>query len=548
MPGTSLWNSLRAFQLFGANTNVGKTIVSTALLKAIMAKNKVAPESACYIKPVSTGNIMEADTMHIQKYANGIDATCLYQFNDPVSPHLAAKKLGIIPENSKIVDLIRCFLAEKSNSILQTVQSQNCWVLVETAGGVLSPGPSGTVQADIYRPLRLPVVLIGDSNLGGISSTISSFESLCIRGFDVVALLTLENKKYQNHLYFEKYFKDKIAIIASIASPPPYPNNKCDNLDYKEMTRYYENIASGSAVTSVVRQLEHWHVQRIYKLKSLSKRAHKTIWYPFSQHKAISENTIATIDSAYGDFFEVLKPSSAPNNNVTTNMNSKDSLVVSSLDGSGSWWTQGLGHGNPNLALSAACAAGRYGHVILANTIHEPAMDLAETLLKTIKNPRLSRVFYSDNGSTAIEVAIKMALKASANRYKWDISKDSLAIIGLKRSYHGDTIGSMDCSEPSLYNQQINWYSNNGYWFDYPTVSYSDGKWTIKIPTTLKNTLGEDSKFETINQVFDFQNRDSLTYSKYIYKTIQTWVKNGAKFGAVLFEPVILGAGGMVFV
>ena len=60
---------------------------------------------------------------------------------------------------------------------------------VETAGGVLSPSPSGSTQADLYRPFRLPVLLVGDRRLGGIGTSISAFESLHIRGYDVDAIV-----------------------------------------------------------------------------------------------------------------------------------------------------------------------------------------------------------------------------------------------------------------------------------------------------------------------------------------------------------------------
>jgi dethiobiotin synthetase/adenosylmethionine--8-amino-7-oxononanoate aminotransferase len=69
---------------------------------------------------------------------------------------------------------------------------------VETAGGVHSPALSGTTQADCYRPLRLPTVLIGDSRLGGISSTISSYESLLLRGYSIDAVLLFYDDYYQN--------------------------------------------------------------------------------------------------------------------------------------------------------------------------------------------------------------------------------------------------------------------------------------------------------------------------------------------------------------
>ncbi|EEF27301.1 hypothetical protein RCOM_0247860, partial [Ricinus communis] len=61
--------------------------------------------------------------------------------------------------------------------------------IVETAGGVASPGPSGTLQCDLYRPFRFPGVLVGDGRLGGISGTISAYESLKLRGYDIVAVV-----------------------------------------------------------------------------------------------------------------------------------------------------------------------------------------------------------------------------------------------------------------------------------------------------------------------------------------------------------------------
>ena len=70
-----------------------------------------------------------------------------------------------------------------------------------------SPGPNGTSQADLYRPLRVPAVLIADSKLGGISQTIAAYESLKIRGYDVESVLLFEDDYYQNDLQLKAYFK-----------------------------------------------------------------------------------------------------------------------------------------------------------------------------------------------------------------------------------------------------------------------------------------------------------------------------------------------------
>jgi len=70
--------------------------------------------------------------------------------------------------------------------------------IVETAGGVLSPAPSGSTQADVYRPLRLPTFLVGDHRLGGIGSTISAWESLHIRGYNVQSVGLFAEDRYEN--------------------------------------------------------------------------------------------------------------------------------------------------------------------------------------------------------------------------------------------------------------------------------------------------------------------------------------------------------------
>lgn len=81
-----LYHSLRALQVYGANTDVGKTIVSTILCRAIQRQN----QRAAFLKPVSTGDLTDADDGHLRRFGAGTLTRCLYQFDEPVSPHLAA--------------------------------------------------------------------------------------------------------------------------------------------------------------------------------------------------------------------------------------------------------------------------------------------------------------------------------------------------------------------------------------------------------------------------------------------------------------------------
>ncbi len=105
--------------------------------------------------------------------------------------------------------------------------------------------------------------------------------------------------------------------------------------------------------------------------------------------------------------------------------------------------SQSHGHASEQLTLAAASAAGRYGHVLFPSGSHLPALKLAEKLKKTVGHGWADRVFYSDNGSTGMEVALKMGLRASGVRYGWEGEMGGdVGILGLRGSYHGDTVGT----------------------------------------------------------------------------------------------------------
>lgn len=392
-----------------------------------------------------------------------------------------------------------------------------------------SPGPNGNSQADLYRPLRLPVVLVADSRLGGISSSIAAYESLLVRGYDVQSVLLFRDEYYRNHEYLGDYFGQREIPLRRLPAPPAREEG---NYDADNMERYYEGVTRGDEVKSLLDEMAVKHQNRLDRLDSMRERAHDLVWYPFTQHHGRTPKDIGVIDSAYDDQFQMYE---STDDGPTTQP---------AFDGSASWWTQGLGHGNPDLALAAAYAAGRYGHVMFAGNVHEPALQLAERLLQTLDNPRLRKVFYTDNGSTGMEVAVKMGLRAACVRYGWDAHHEDVHILGLKGSYHGDTMGVMDCSEPSTYNRKVEWYRGRGFWLDFPQVTMAQGVWQVR------SDQGTE-EFDSLSAIFDLEQRlQSQTAAQYrtaIHHTIHQQTQKGTKFGALILEPVILGAGGMFF-
>lgn len=382
-----------------------------------------------------------------------------------------------------------------------------------------------------------------------------------MRGYDVQAVILFNDSRWGNHEYLKKRLGKLDLSTYALPLPPPRRDNAHD--DEQLMEEYYEKTAESPVVAEVVELVQEKHFSRISKLTSMPAHAESIIWHPFRQYGL--PQTLVTIDSAYGDNFAAYTPIDSPDtqpkpiSSINTIQPSTTSLLSPLFDGSASWWTQGLGHGNPNLALTAAHAAGRYGHVMFANAVHEPALDLAYNLLSTLSNPRLSRVFYTDNGSTGMEVAVKMALRASCARYNWskDDGSGEIGVLGLQGSYHGDTIGVMNCSESSIFNEKVDWHRPWGYWFSPPTLKMVQGKWILDIPD-FEGANGTqqvpDFLYDNLAEIWDFDHplRRKIAekyYKDYITTTLKRLVHvEGRRFGALIMEPVLMGAGGMIFV
>ncbi|KAI0436298.1 bifunctional dethiobiotin synthetase/adenosylmethionine-8-amino-7-oxononanoate aminotransferase [Xylaria telfairii] len=529
--GSLLWRNLRVYKIYGANTDVGKTVFTSILCNA--SKRIWEEEATAYLKPVSTGSDDDADDNHIKRFTKGVIHQTLYQYGQPVSPHIAAK--GNVITNERILDSIYEYASERASA-------GPGWLFIETAGGIHSPSPSGTTQADLYARLRCPVVLVGDWRLGGISSTISAFESLRIRGYDVESILVFKDAEYGNSDYLRDYFEQRYGIaVTSLPLPPPRDAYSKDQ-DERSLLKYYLEESQAKEVRDTLNRLDKRHSARVNVLEGMPADAHRKIWYPFTQQKLLQPDQIIAVDSAHGSHFQTLTPESST-------ISDGKSLLQPSFDGSASWWTQGLGHGNPSLTLAAAYAAGRYGHVMFAGMIHKPALELATMILDSFQTPRLNRVFFSDNGSTGMEVAIKMALRASRVRYGW--SPDTkIDILGLKGSYHGDTIGTMDCAEPNTYNEKVEWYEGKGVWLDYPQIQCVAREWQVQVPSEVGQSRTQS--FSDLSEIFDLERRkargEHKPYESYILSILEQRLRGGRKFGALILEPVVLGAGGMVLV
>ena len=118
------------------------------------------------------------------------------------------------------------------------------------------------------------------------------------------------------------------------------------------------------------------------------------------------------------------------------------------LDAIGSWWVNLFGHANPRINAAIADQLQNLEHVILAGFTHEPVVRLSEQLVQIA--PRgLTRCFYADSGSAAVEIALKMSFHYWQNRGE----KKRTRFINLANSYHGETLGALSMGDVSLYKE-----------------------------------------------------------------------------------------------
>lgn len=152
--------------------------------------------------------------------------------------------------------------------------------------------------------------------------------------------------------------------------------------------------------------------------------AHPNLWYPYTQAKTAPDPT--KVIAAQGAWLEL-----------------ENGQRI--LDCISSWWVNLYGHAHPHIAEAIYTQARTLEQVIFSGFTHQPAETLAERLTALLPEP-LTRVFYSDNGSTAVEVALKMAYQYWLNQ-----KQQRRTFIAFEGAYHGDTFGAMSVCARSTY-------------------------------------------------------------------------------------------------
>ncbi len=201
------------------------------------------------------------------------------------------------------------------------------------------------------------------------------------------------------------------------------------------------------------------------------------IWHPFTPLQGVEEPLV--VSKAKGVY-----------------LHTTDGKKI--IDAVSSWWVNLHGHSHPKIAQAIANQASTLEHVIFAGFTHKPAIELAENLLSILPSNQ-EKIFYSDNGSTSVEVALKMAFQFWYNQ-----GIDKNKVIAIDGAYHGDTFGSMSVGERSDFTKPFNQHLFEVDFIDFPKADKESD----------------------------------------IFKQFKSYIDSG-EVASFIFEPVIQGASGM---
>ena len=210
--------------------------------------------------------------------------------------------------------------------------------------------------------------------------------------------------------------------------------------------------------------------------KTLAERDQEIIWHPYTQ----AQNAVAPIAIVRGEGACLI-----------------DEYDNEFLDAISSWWVTIHGHAHPYIAQKVAEQLKTLDHVIFAGFTHPTAVELAERLLNIIPNNQ-RRIFYSDNGATSVEIALKMCIQYWSNQ-----GINRAKVLAFRNAYHGDTFGTMSVSARSAFTNHF-------------------------------------EKFLFDVEYIDLPNKENIEVLKSTISNLKL------ELAAFIFEPLVQGAGGML--
>jgi adenosylmethionine-8-amino-7-oxononanoate transaminase/dethiobiotin synthase len=367
--------------VLGTDTDAGKTTFALLWMTALA-------DQFAYWKPVETG---DSDTELVRRLVPAaIVLPPAARFAEPVAPPLAARRAGrVVPPAAEIV---------------RQRPRHDRPILVETFGGPLSPLNETELQIEFIRRLGAPAVLVTSSAVGAIGRTLTALRVLSSELVNVRAVVLIG----PSDPYAEGQIRKHGAVAVFGLEPPA----EWDTAGLAEA------VSRQRPILERLRDLtSEEHGDRSANAAALIARDRQSVWHPYTALR--DSDPPLPVTGALDEFLTL-----ADGHRL--------------VDGISSWWTILQGHRHPRLMGALRGASEHIDHVLFAGATHPYAVEVAEGILRTVPWSG-GRAFFSDNGSTAVEVALKMAYQAWCHRSE----PQRTLFVGFDGGYHGDTFGAM---------------------------------------------------------------------------------------------------------
>jgi adenosylmethionine---8-amino-7-oxononanoate aminotransferase len=390
--------------ILGTDTDAGKTTFALLCLAAF-------PDRFEYWKPVETG---ESDSERVRRLVPGaVVHPPVARFDAPVAPPLAARQEG------RTVPLAHAIVAARPKP---TQPGRH--LLIETFGSPFSPLNERELQLGLIHALGEVKVLVSPSTVGAIGRTLQCYRALRGEGINVDNVFLIGRRDR----YAEEQIRqhEPVCFVDFLEAPRSWdvpglaegaPGARlplCFVLDLL-LVAAAEPPMRGPVIPP----------EKPGEARALLKRDAQSVWHPYTSLREEDPSLVCV--GAQDEFLHLPEGRKV-------------------IDGISSWWTILHGHRHPPLMAALREAMQSYDHVQFAGVTHPPAVALAEFLLRSA-DMVWGRAFYSDNGSTAVEVALKMAYQYWCLRGE----PQRTCFIGFAHGYHGDTFGAMAVSRDPVF-------------------------------------------------------------------------------------------------
>ena len=415
----------------GTDTEVGKTVVTAALAHALHRRGI----NVGVMKPIATGcryrkrhqaprrtgcrsgngTLISDDAQQLIRASGVNDSLTLvspYRFGPPVAPWVASGSWRPPAARHPAISLDKiqeaCTILEQRHDIL----------LVEGIGGLLVPIDERHTVADLARRLRFPLLIVARASLGTINHTLLTVEAARNAGLDLIGVIL--NGRSARPTIAERTNPEVIRTLVKVPLlgviprlSPPSPRQVARHINFRPLLQMIRSQPS----------------HRARRAKRLSKIDRERLWHPFTQMSEWEKSDPLIVDSGDGVYLT-------------------DVQGRRYLDGVSSLWVNLHGHRHPDLDTALRRQIGRIAHSTLLGAANVPSIELADQLVRIA--PRgLTRVFYSDSGSTAVEIALKMAFQY----WQQNGSPQRRRFVHFVNAYHGDTIGSVSVGGIDLFHK-----------------------------------------------------------------------------------------------